>query len=79
MPEPQPFALTLTDCLREIAIRLTNATRITNATIACAEAGAEEEAVRSSWIFETSTYEADKLLSAVTLLNRIRRERLSPD
>ena len=28
---------------------------------------------------ETSTYEADKLLSAVTLLNRIRRERLSPD
>ena len=42
MPDRLPFALTLTDCLLEISIRLTNAARIANAAIACAQAGAEE-------------------------------------
>ncbi len=73
-PAPR-FSLTLTDCLEEIASRLQDAARVTGAALACARAGAEEEAVRLVMDLEQHTYEADKLLAAVTLLNRIRRER----
>jgi hypothetical protein len=75
MPSQPAFSLTIADCLREILVRLSAGLRTTNAALACAEAGAEEEAVRLVLDLETQTYEADKLLFAVTLLNRLRRER----
>jgi len=59
----------------KIASRLADAARVKGATLACARAGAEEEAVGLVLDLEQHTYEADKLLSAVTILNRIRRER----
>jgi hypothetical protein len=47
--------------------------------IACAQAGAEEEAVQIVMDLGTYTDEADTLLSAVARLKRIRCERMSPD
>jgi hypothetical protein len=73
-PAP-PLTLTLPECLEAIATRLTEANRITGAALACARAGAEDEAVRPVLGIEQRTYEADRLISAVTLVHRIRRER----
>ena len=75
MTSPQPFSLTLPDLLQEIAARLTRAHRLVGAALACAKAGAEEEAVGILMDLESDTHEADRLLSVVTLVNRIRRER----
>jgi hypothetical protein len=75
MSPTQPFSLTLVDCLEEIASRLADAARVTSAALACARAGAEEEAVRLVMDLEQHTYEADKLLAAMTILARVRRER----
>jgi hypothetical protein len=75
-PPAPPLTLTLPDCLEAIASRLAEAARVTGAALACAQAGAEkEEAVRLVLDVERHTYEADKLLAAVTVLARIRRER----
>ncbi len=75
MTSPQPFTLTIPDLLQEIATRLTRANRLVTAALACAQAGAEEEAVQIMMDLESDTHEADRLLSVVTLVNRIRRER----
>jgi hypothetical protein len=75
MSPPPPFSLTLVDCLEAIASRLAEAARVTGAALACARAGAEDEAVRLVLDLERHTYEADKLLAAVTVLSRSRRER----
>jgi hypothetical protein len=75
MADAHQISLTLTQCLREIAVRLTNAARITNAAIACAEVGGEEEAVRIVMDLESYTYEADKLLSVITLMSRLSKAR----
>jgi hypothetical protein len=61
LPDPAPFSLTLTDCLRDISLRLTTAARITNAAIACAAAGAEEEAAQIVMDLGQHTYEAESL------------------
>lgn len=47
--------------------------------IACAQAGADEEAVQIVMDLGTYTDGANTLLSAVALLKRIRCERMSPD
>lgn len=74
MPPAAPFTLTMGDCLGAIADRLEEALRVTRAAIACAESGAEDEAAQIVMDLETYTYEADKLLSAVTILMRMRRQ-----
>ncbi len=75
MTTPQHFTLTIPDLLQGVATRLTRANRLVNAALACAQAGAEEEAVGIIMDLESDTHEADRLLSVVTLVNRIRRER----
>ncbi len=75
MTSPPPFSLTIPDLLQLIAERLARSNRLVNAALACAQAGAEEEAVQIMMDLESDTHEADRLLSVVTLVNRIRRER----
>ncbi len=79
MTSPQPFTLTIPNLLQEISIRLAKANRLVSAALACAQAGAEEEAVGILMDLENDTHEADRLLSVVTLVNRIRREREEGD
>ncbi len=79
MTSPQPFTLTIPNLLQEISIRSAKANRLVSAALACAQAGAEEQAVGILMDLENDTHEADRLLSVVTLVNRIRREREEGD
>lgn len=69
------FILSVLECLEEISRLLGEAVHTTDAAIACAKADAEHEAVRIVMDLEQNTFEADKLLSAVTFLARLHRKR----
>lgn len=57
--------------LREIHLRLGEATRIARAATACAEAGSVSEGVSISMDIEQLVYEAGRLQDAASLLNRL--------
>jgi hypothetical protein len=57
--------------LTEIHAKLNEAVRIAKAAEACALAGSVAEGVTVSMDIEQLTYEADHLLGAVSLLNRL--------
>lgn len=65
--------LTITGCLKEISIRLTDAAAVAKAAVVCAESGSEAEAVRISMDLDELLHEANTLHSAMTLLNRLGR------
>lgn len=67
--------LNITEGLREIATRLTDAAAIAKAAVTCAESGSEREAVRLSLDLDELLGEAETLHRAVTLLNRMERDR----
>ena len=59
--------------LREIHLRLSEATRIAKAAEACAVAGSVGEGVTLSMNIELLVYEAGRLQDAASLLNRLSR------
>jgi len=68
--------LTITGGLREVSARLDRAAALGRAALACAEGGAEEEAVRITHELDLDQLigEAATLLAAVSLLQRMARE-----
>jgi hypothetical protein len=68
--------LTITSGLREVSTRLDKAAAVGRAALACAEGGAEVEAVRITLELDLDQLlgEATTLLSAVWLLQRMERE-----
>lgn len=60
--------------LREIRQRLDDAAGIAKAAEACAETGQVNKAVEVSHDIEQLSYEASRLLDAVSLLNRLSQE-----
>ncbi len=68
--------LTITSGLREVSTRLDKAAAVGRAALACAEGGAEGEAVRITLELDLDQLlgEATTLLSAVSLLQRMERE-----
>ena len=58
----------------EIRKRLDDAATIARAAEMCAAAGNIDEAIRVVLRFEPLTYEADRLLSAATVLRRLSKE-----
>lgn len=58
----------------EIRKRLDDAAAIARAAEACATLGNIDEAIRVVLRFEPLTYEADRLLSAATVLRRLSKE-----
>ena len=68
--------LTITSGLREVSTRLDKAAAVGRAALACAEGGAEGEAVRITVELDLDQLlgEATTLLSAVSLLQRMERE-----
>ncbi len=76
VPSPAaPFALSLPECLEALTARLEGVARVAAGALACASAGAEDEAVRLALELEPGLHDADRLLSAVALIYRLRRER----
>lgn len=65
--------LTITESLRAASHRLEKAVAVARGALACAEGGAETEAVRMTLELDLEVYlnEAQTLLSAVTLLERM--------
>ncbi len=68
--------LTITSGLREVSTRLDKAAAVGRAALACAEGGAEGEAVRITVELDLDQLlgEATTLLSAVSLLQRMERD-----
>lgn len=69
------ISLTITECLQEIAERLSRAAAIAGAGLTCAEAGHEKEALRIVLDLEQLTGEADHLLGVAALMGRMQRQR----
>jgi hypothetical protein len=64
--------LTITGCLKETSVRLTDAAAVAKAAVVCSEGGGAE-AVRISMDLDELLNEANTLHGAVTLLHRLRR------
>lgn len=74
-PMTQPAdRLTGNTFLKPIVDRLTRAAGMARAAIGCAEAGDDEGAARILVEIDVPIYEAQSLLNAATLLNRLDRE-----
>ncbi len=74
--------LSITACLSEISLRLTDAAAIACAAVTCAESGSEREALRIAMDLDELLHEAETLHGAVTLIGRMRRKeelRARPD
>ena len=61
--------------LREVSQRTAEAAQIAKAALACAEAGGVNEAATLSMDIEQVIYETGRLQDAVSLLNRLSKER----
>lgn len=74
--------LSITACLHEVSIRLSDAAAISKAAVACAEAGSEHQALQIIMDLDTLLHEATTLHGAVCLIGRITRaeeRRTTPD
>jgi hypothetical protein len=74
--------LSITACLSEISLRLTDAAAIARAAVTCAESGSEREALRIAMDLDELLHEAETLHGAVTLIGRMSRKeelRAKPD
>lgn len=67
--------LTITHCLREISIRLTDAAAVAKAAVACAEGGSEGEAVRIAMDLDEMLSETETLHRCICLMSRLTLER----
>jgi hypothetical protein len=63
--------MTVTGCLRAISARLTEVGAIGKAAVTCAESGSEDHAVRIAFDLEEPVQEANMLLKAACLMQRI--------
>lgn len=64
--------ITIMGCLRDIRSRLVDAAAIAKAAVVCAESGSEDRAVRIALDLEELVHEANTLLNAVSLVQRMR-------
>jgi hypothetical protein len=62
---------TVKACLRQIRVRLEQATSVANAAQACADAGNYNKAVEIALDVEQPIYEASTLLNAASIIKRI--------
>lgn len=69
------LTITLPDLLHDLSDRLGHASRMVQAATAVAGAGGEREAMRLLMDVESTVHEANQLISAVTLISRLSRER----
>lgn len=65
--------LSITACLTEISLRLTEAAAIAKAALACAEAGAEREGLRIAMDLDVPLSEAGTLHAAACLIGSLER------
>ena len=63
--------LSITTCLAEISIRLTDAAAVAKAALTCAIAGSEREALRIAMDLDRLLNEAQTLHGAVCLIGRM--------
>jgi hypothetical protein len=73
MKANEKITFTVTDCLREIEARLSEAAGIAKAGLACAESGQEGEASRIALGVEPLICEANNFLSMAALMSRTHR------
>lgn len=71
----KPSEVTVTYCLHEISLRLSDAAAIAKAAVASAEAGSEGEAGRIAMDPDELMNEAETLHRCVCLISRLTRER----
>ena len=64
--------ITITSGLREIVLRLTEASAIAKGAVACAEGGSEREALRIAMDLDEVFHEVATLHGTVRLLGRMR-------
>ena len=62
--------LSISACLSEISLRLTDAAAIARAAVTCAESGSEREALRIAMDLDELRHEAQTLHGAVTLISQ---------
>jgi hypothetical protein len=71
---PQVTEAAIKECLTEISSRLSDASAIAKAAVTCAEGGNADDAIKIALDVEQLIHEANTLLNAASLINRLADE-----
>lgn len=70
--------LSITTGLRELSMRLADASAILKVAVVCAESGSEQQALRIAMDIDEVLHEAQTLHGAICLIGRMQRQEETP-